>query len=30
MKFVTSCDEEDIIEIVEDILKHIFGPSLDV
>ncbi|KAJ9708629.1 hypothetical protein PVL29_000588 [Vitis rotundifolia] len=30
VKFATSCNEEDIIEIVGDILKHIFGPSLCV
>lgn len=30
MKFATSCNEEDIIEIVGGILKHIFGPSLHV
>ena len=30
MKFVTSCNDEDIVEIVGDILKHIFGSSLDV
>ncbi|XP_062172241.1 cyclin-J18 isoform X1 [Alnus glutinosa] len=27
VKFVTSCDEEDIIEIVRDILNHVFRPS---
>ncbi|RVW34570.1 hypothetical protein CK203_079303 [Vitis vinifera] len=30
VKFATSCNEEDIIEIVGGILKHIFGPSLHV
>ncbi len=27
VEFVTSCKEEDIIEIVTDILKHVFEPS---
>ncbi|KAF5945459.1 hypothetical protein HYC85_015687 [Camellia sinensis] len=27
VKFVTSCKEEDIIEIVRDILQHVFQPS---
>lgn len=27
VKFVTTCKEEDILEIVGDILKHVFDPS---
>lgn len=27
VKFVTSCEEEDIVEIVTHILKHVFEPS---